>query len=241
MSTNIDLTQSQNILAGLTATERVAWALEHLPKNAILSTSFGIQSAVLLHMVTQVRPNIPVVFTDTGYLFEETYQFADELTERLRLNLHVFNANLSPAWQETRFGKLWESGIDGMKRYNELNKLLPMQRAIEELDCAVWFSGIRAEQSDVRQRKPFIEHSTLNGRTRAHYKVYPILDWSNRKVHQYLTEYDLPYHPLWHEGYVSLGDKHSTRKLELGMSEADTRNNGLFRECGLHEENQGGF
>lgn len=237
----IDLQQSHQHLAKLTASQRVRWALEHLPENAILSTSFGIQSAVLLHMVTQIRPNIPVVFTDTGYLFEETYQFADELTQRLGLNLHVYQSDLSPAWQETRFGKLWESGSEGMKRYNELNKLEPMKRAIEELDCQVWFSGIRADQSEVRQRKTYIEKSTLNGRTHSHFKVYPILDWSNRKVHEYLTEYDLPYHPLWHEGYVSLGDKHSTKKLTLGMTEEETRNNGLFRECGLHEENTGGF
>lgn len=235
----IDLNQSHNLLSDLSAAERVQWAIEHLPDQAILSTSFGVQSAVLLHMVTQIKPDIPVVFTDTGYLFAETYQFADELTKRLKLNLHVYKSDLSPAWQETRFGKLWESGIDGMKRYNELNKLQPMQRAIENLQCQVWFSGIRAVQSDVRQQKRFIESSTLNGRTHQHFKVHPILDWDNRAVHHYLKKHSLPYHPLWYKGYVSLGDKHSTRRLEPGMHESDTRNNGLFRECGLHDDQPG--
>jgi phosphoadenosine phosphosulfate reductase len=70
-----------------------------------------------------------------------------------------------------------------------------------------------------------------NGR----FKVHPLVDWGDRDVYQYLQAHDLPYHPLWHEGYVSIGDWHTTRRLADGMDEEDTRFFGLKRECGLHE------
>ncbi len=85
-------------LETLPAEERVRWALERFRPEIMLSTSFGAQSAVSLHLVTQQWPEIPVVLVDTGYLFPETYRFADELTERLKLNLKVYRAPLSPAW-----------------------------------------------------------------------------------------------------------------------------------------------
>ncbi len=96
-------------LAPLSAAERIAFALAHLPGNHMLSSSFGIQAAVMLHLCTQADANMPIVLTDTGYLFPETYQFIDQLKQQLALNLKVYRAHLSPAWQEARFGKLWQT------------------------------------------------------------------------------------------------------------------------------------
>jgi hypothetical protein len=87
----------------------------------VLTSSFGAQSAVCLHLVTQ-QADIPVVLVDTGYLFPETYQFIDELSERLSLNLHIYRAQHSAAWQEARYGKLWEQGLEGIERYNWLQQ-----------------------------------------------------------------------------------------------------------------------
>ena len=97
------------------AEERVSWALENLPGAYVLSSSFGIQAAVSLHLVTRQQPDIPVILTDTGYLFPETYRFIDELADQLNLNLKVFRAETSPAWQEARYGKLWEQGVEGIE------------------------------------------------------------------------------------------------------------------------------
>ncbi|MFH7585874.1 phosphoadenylyl-sulfate reductase [Oceanimonas sp. AH20CE76] len=216
-------------LAALGAFERVRWALDHLPGEPVLSSSFGIQAAVMLHLVTQVRADIPVILTDTGYLFPETYRFIDELTERLGLNLKVYRAAESAAWQEARHGKLWEQGVEGISRYNHLNKVEPMQRALRELNAGVWFSGLRRSQSDTR------EGLEVLGIQNGLFKFLPIIDWSNKDVHYYLKDHELPYHPLWEQGYVSVGDVHTTARWEPGMSEADTRFNGLKRECGLHE------
>ncbi|MBW3164652.1 phosphoadenylyl-sulfate reductase [Ferrimonas balearica] len=224
------LTDLNRELAGLSAEQRVAWGLEQLPGEHALSSSFGIQAAVMLKLVTAQRPDTPVILTDTGHLFPETYRFIDELTERLGLNLQVFRAELSPAWQEARYGREWEQGQDGIDRYNRRNKVVPMQRALETLGIGSWFAGLRREQASSRAELPFLE--VRSGR----FKLLPILDWSNKQVHQYLTEHELPYHPLWHEGYVSVGDTHTSRPLELGMTEEETRFHGLKRECGLHYE-----
>ncbi|MEM0516579.1 phosphoadenylyl-sulfate reductase [Pseudoalteromonas sp. YIC-827] len=227
------LVDINTILANKTPEQRVQWAMENLPSTHILSSSFGIQAAVMLHLVTSVKQDTPVVLTDTGHLFPETYQFIDQLTQRLQLNLKVYKSQLSPAWQEAKYGKLWEQGEGGIKMYNQLNKVEPMTQALQELEAGTWFSGLRRQQSSTRQDKNIVEIS------RGTVKVYPIIEWDNRDVYQYLSKHDLPYHPLWEQGYVSMGDVHTTRKLEPGMTEEETRFFGLSRECGLHIDGDG--
>lgn len=216
-------------LEDMAAAERIDWAIEYLPAGPVLTSSFGAQSAVMLHMVTRRLPDIPVVLIDTGYLFPETYGFIDELTERLRLNLRVYRPSISPAWLEARHGKLWESGEEGIRHYNRLSKVEPMETALREQGAGTWFSGLRRSQSDSRRETRVLQsHGPV-------VKVHPLADWSNRDVHRYLKEHGLPYHPLWEKGFVSIGDRHTSRPLGAGMSEQDTRFFGLVRECGLHD------
>lgn len=219
----------QGALARKTAEERIEWALATLPGKPIISSSFGAQSAVMLHLMTQQKHDIPVVVIDTGYLFAETYRFIDELTERLDLNLHVVRSDVSAAWQEARSGRRWEQGVDGISDYNRENKVEPMERALDELDVGAWFAGLRRKQSSGRAETPFIESSGER------WKIHPIADWSDRDVYNYLTDHGLPYHPLWDKGYVSIGDVHTTRSLAEVTSIDETRFFGLQRECGLHE------
>lgn len=216
--------------AKLDAGARVDLALRTLPSAHALSSSFGAQAAVMLHLVNERAPGMPVILIDTGHLFPETYQFVDTLTERLRLNLKVYRALSSPAWQEARYGKLWEQGVDGLNRYNQINKVEPMQRALTELGIGTWFAGLRRSQSSTRSDTPLLDWR--NGRA----KVHPIADWSDRDVFAYLSRHRLPYHPLWTRGYVSIGDTHSTTPLGFGMKVEDTRFGGIKRECGLHTE-----
>ncbi len=213
----------------MTAEDRVAQALKTLPGQHIVSSSFGAQSAVMLHLVTQQQPGIPVVLIDSGYLFPETYQFVDKLTARLSLNLKVYSPERSGAWQEARHGKRWEQGLDGLEAYNQENKVAPMQRAIDELGVGTWFSGLRRDQTIERAKTPFVERSGDR------FKVYPIADWTDRDIFDYLKKHDLPYHPLWEKGYVSIGDVHTTKSLSDVDSIEETRFFGLKRECGLHE------
>lgn len=216
-------------LEQLSAQERVAWALEQLPGEFVLSSSFGIQAAVCLHLITRIKPDIPVILTDTGYLFPETYQFIDQLADKLSLNLQVFRAEHSPAWQEARYGKLWEQGVEGIEKYNQINKVQPMNRALKTLGAQTWFAGLCRKQSGSRANLPVLAVQ------RGVFKILPIIDWDNRQIYQYLTEQGLSYHPLWDQGYLSVGDTHTTRKWQEGMSEEEGRFFGLKRECGLHE------
>ena len=224
----IEPTQEQR-LAGMTAEQRVEWALANLPGEHMLSSSFGAQSAVMLHLVSRVRPDIPVVMVDTGYLFPETYQFADELTDRLGLNLHIYRPQRSAAWQEARHGRRWEQGAEGISAYNQENKVEPMARALDDLGITTWFAGLRRKQSASRAETPYLTRSGER------YKVHPIADWSDRDVFEYLQEHALPYHPLWNQGYISIGDTHTTRSLREVSSAEELRFFGLTRECGLHD------
>jgi|TARA_B110000438_G_C15795230_1_gene642563 phosphoadenosine phosphosulfate reductase len=229
------LTDINKSLEKKTALERIEFAAENLPSNYSIASSFGAQSAVSLHMITQVMPKIPVILIDTGYLFPETYQFVDQLAEALDLDVHVYQSTMSPAWQEARYGKLWEKDTRALNEYNQRNKVEPMDRALNELEVGTWFAGLRREQSKSRHELPIVQ--TFKDRV----KVHPIIDWSNRDIHQYLQKHHLPYNPLWEKGYVSIGDKHSTKPLTLGLSEEDTRFGGSQRECGLHVDTLGGL
>jgi phosphoadenosine phosphosulfate reductase len=215
-------------LAGLRAEQRVEWALESLSGGHALSSSFGAQSAAALHMATRLRPDLPVILVDTGYLFPETYRFVDELTERLQLNLKTYRPQIGIAWMEARFGKLWEQGVDGLDRYNRLRKVEPMQRALKELGVRTWIAGLRRSQASTRAAIDFLE--IKDGR----WKLHPLADWNDRDIGRYLQQHGLPFHPLWEKGYVSIGDVHTTRAWQPGMRQEDTRFFGLKRECGLH-------
>ncbi len=212
------------------AVQIVKWAVEEFDDGLVLSTSFGIQSAVMLHMATQVVPDIPVIWVDTGYLPAKTYLFADQLTERLNLNLKVYQSPISPARMEALHGRLWaQNDVESLNRYDQIRKVEPMQRALKELKAKAWLAGLRSGQTAHRKTLDFV---TLQGSI---YKVLPILTWNSKTVYDYLQTYDLPYHPFFDEGYVTVGDWHSSRPLsEMDEDERDTRFKGLKQECGLH-------
>jgi phosphoadenosine phosphosulfate reductase len=228
-SQRIAVEHSNQQVAGLQAAERVEWALTHLPGQHVLTSSFGVQAAVSLHMVTSFKPDIPVIFIDTGYLFPETYHFIDALTQRLSLNLQIYRSTVSPAWQEARHGERWAKGLKGIEAYNHENKVEPMERALTDFGVGTWFAGLRRDQSSGRNSIPFLKCSGNR------WKVHPIADWTDRDISKYLKQHQLPYHPLWEQGYVSIGDVHTTKSMHEVADVDETRFFGLKRECGLHE------
>lgn len=227
---DLDLGTVNQEVNGFSPTQLVQWAADTFSDGLVLSTSFGIQSAVMLHLVTSVVPDIPVIWVDTGYLPRETYQFAEELSERLHLNLKVYQSPISPARMEALYGRLWaEENLEALNRYDYIRKVEPMQRALKELGATAWLAGLRSEQTNHRQSLGWV------ARQGDIYKVHPILDWNSRDIYQYLTTHDLPYHPMFDQGYVTVGDWHSSRPLSANdEDERDTRFRGLKQECGLH-------
>ncbi len=225
-----ELAAAAHSMEGATPEEIVAWAAGRFGDGLVLSTSFGIQSAVMLHLATRVVPDLPVIWVDTGYLPAETYRFAEELRERLALNLHVVQSPISPARMEALYGRLWEhDDVEAVQLYDRIRKVEPMQRELEALGATAWLSGLRADQTDFRRTLPVV------GQQGQRFKILPILRWTTRDVHDYLKAHNLPYHPLFEQGYATVGDWHSSRPLTANDEhERDTRFGGLKQECGLH-------
>jgi len=215
-------------LGAVDAETRVRWALTQLPGPFALSSSFGAQAAVSLHLVAKQQPDIPVILIDTGYLFPETYRFIEQLQTQLSLNIQRFASPQSVADFEQQHGKLWEQGREGLDQYLELRKVEPMRRALKTLGVQTWFAGLRRSQAESRARLNPLE--VRDGR----FKVHPIFDWSDRDVYLYLKAHGLPYHPLWDKGYISIGDWHSTKSLSEVDTAEELRFAGLKRECGIH-------
>ena len=229
--TNPNLTDIESQLHQTAPVDLIEWAANTFGNGLVMSTSFGIDSAVMLHMVTSIIPNIPVIWIDTGYLPPETYTFAEQLSTQLNLNLKVYQSLLSPARMEAQYGKLWEQkDLEALNLYDRIRKVEPMQRALKELKATAWLAGLRSHQTEHRRTLSRIE------RQREQYKILPLLHWHSQNIYQYLTAHQLPYHPLFERGYVTVGDWHSSRPFNCGQdpSARDTRFQGLKQECGLH-------
>ena len=236
-SIDSDLDEENRAVGASTAEELIGWASDRYGERLIASTSFGATSAVMLHLVHRVAPRTPIICVDTGYLFPETYQFAEALIQRLNLDVRFYSAQMSPARQEALYGKLWEQGEDGVNRYLQINKVEPMQRAIGELGAEAWMAGLRAEQTEHRAGLRRVDRQ--DGRI----KLHPVLHWTGEEMTAYMDRHDLPSHPMFQQGYRSIGDHHSTIPTTADMGPRDGRILGKTRECGLHlplteEQNQ---
>ena len=226
----LDLEAVNQRMGSADAQALIEWAARTFGSGLVMTTSFGIHSAVMLHLATKVVPDIPVIWIDTGYLPPETYKFAEELTQRLNLNLKVYQSPLSPARMEALYGPLWEEkNVEALNRYDQLRKVEPMQRALEELEATAWLAGLRKDQTDHRKTLQRI------GKQGDVCKILPIFEWNSRDVYYYLTDNELPYHPYFDLGYTTVGDWHSSRPVTADdESDRDTRFQGLKQECGLH-------
>lgn len=232
----LDVDAANADLKNAPAEHVVRWARDTFGRGLVMSSSFGAESAVMLHLVSRLVPGIPVIFLDTGYLFPETYTFAEELAARFKLRLEVYTPKMSAARQEALYGRMWEGTDEDLARYNHMNKVEPMDRALEELGATAWIAGLRASQTEFRKGLRVIEPAPAPGSSGPGgvVKVHPILGWTKEDVRRYLHAHDLPYHPLYHYGYRSIGDWHSTSPTTLDQDERDGRNLGEKKECGIH-------
>lgn len=201
-----------------TPEDHIEAAYERHGGGLAVTTSFGAQSEILLHRVTRIIPRIPVLFIDTGYLFDETHQHKEKLVKLLDLNLFTYRPLRSAAEQETAEGRRWTLGAAAMQSYNLENKVEPMNRAMLEQGVTGWLAGLRRAQHEERRNIPFVE--TTQGGIR---KYYPHRDMTDADVRAYRLKHDLPEHPLVTFGYHSIGDWHSSAP---GTQHAF---------CGLHE------
>jgi len=229
----IDLVAARALLAPLTAQERLRWGQDTFGAGFALTTSFGIQSAVLLHMVSELTAKsgrqVAVLWVDTGYLPQETYQYAEQLVEQLQLQLVVAQSAMSPARMEALHGRLWETDqLGDLELYHRIRKVEPLDRALTDLAVTCWASGVRGSQTDHRKAMEPLDA------VRQRWSLRPLLSWSKRDVYYYMEEHKLPQHPLFEQGYSTVGDWHSSAPDLGDVSGRATRFGGLQQECGIH-------
>lgn len=199
----------------------LTWAAERFLPRLAMTSSFQTQSVALLHLLSRTSPAIPVLFLDTGYHFSETLTYRDQLVAQFGLTLRVVRAEPDPA----RPAALYRQDPD-LCCY--VHKVEPMQRALQGLDA--WISGIRRDQTAQRAGAQPVE-LLPDGRV----KIHPLLNWTHQDLWTYINRHDLPAHPLFSKGYLSVGCAPCTSPVTADGDERSGRWAGQAKtECGLH-------
>ena len=195
--------------------------------DAAATSSFQTQSVPLLHLIAEHAPELPILFLDTGFHFPETLEFRDRLIDELGLNVRSLEPRLGHDGFREKHGQLHQREPN-LCCY--LNKVEPLEDAMEDYDA--WVSGIRRDQTEARAETPVLQEQE-NGVL----KVCPMVEWTSRDVWTYINEHDLPAHPLFKEGYFSVGCAPCTQKPENQEEKRSGRWAGREKtECGLHTD-----
>jgi len=192
-------------------------------------SSFGAESAVLLHLIAKIDPSVPVLFLETGKHFPETIAYRDELVTRLGLtNLVILEPDDQELAKKDETGLRWSYDPDGCC---EIRKVKPLAMALADYDAS--FTGRKAFQSTTRANLPRFEVD--NSDTQGRLKINPLIDWTAEDIEAYFEEHDLPRHPLVDEGFPSIGCSPCTHKVEDGEDPRSGRWKGWDKtECGIH-------
>jgi phosphoadenosine phosphosulfate reductase len=213
--------------------EILSWALETSGIERIaLASAFQTEGTVVMHMATQIRPRIPILFLETGYQFAETLAFKQQVTDRLSLNVVDLYGEYTVERQAEEFGpRLFERDPE---MCCDLNKVRPMFEALRPFDG--WITALRRDSSPTRANAPFVDQYEIEpGRWMV--KINPMATWTHQDVWRYLKEHDLPHNPLYDLGYSSIGCAPCTRMRFAGEPERAGRWAGKPKwECGIHTE-----
>ena len=199
-----------------------------LAGDACMTCSFQLEDMVVLHLVREIQPDIPVLFLETGYHFREVYRYRDEMTARYGLNLVNVVPQETVATQEAKFGLLYQSQPDMCCK---LRKVQPLFAALARYD--VWFTGLRRVQSPTRANLQVREPFPLPDGKKLE-KISPLADWSDNEVWQYAREQGIPHLPLYQDGYTSIGCEPCTALPSDPGNLRSGRWAGRKLECGIH-------
>ncbi|WP_395146775.1 phosphoadenosine phosphosulfate reductase family protein [Moraxella atlantae] len=205
---NIDLDAANAELKDKSAEEIVAWALQHA-NNPIITTNFRPYESVILHMVAKQRPDITVLFVDSGYNTEATYRHAMDLIKRLNLNVVTYLPQQTAAWRDVHFNGIPSVNNPAHAEFTQQVKLEPFGRALKEINPDLWINAIRRDQTEFRQSLDVVTESK-DGIV----KVAPLFNWTEDDLENYLKANELP----------NERDYFDPTKVEEN------------RECGLHTQ-----
>ena len=225
-----DAIRLNRLFRGRDAQEMLTSVLgDNLAGDVALVSSFGAESAVLLHLVSQIDRSIPVLFLETGKHFPETLAYRDLLTRQLGLTGLV---NLTPDAElisaKDENGLRWSYDPDGCC---DIRKVQPLAKALAGFDATI--TGRKGFQSATRAGLPRFEIDLTDAQGRL--KINPLADWSSETIAAYIAQHDLPPHPLVAEGYPSIGCSPCTSRVAAGEDPRSGRWKGWDKtECGIH-------
>ena len=223
----------KNQLNGLSIEDQLNILVSRFPEKVIFTTSLGIEDQVITHKIFKNNLNIKVATLDTGRLFPQTYDVLSNTIIRYNKKIDVY----FPEYEDvekmvTEKGPLsFYKSIENRKECCRLRKVVPLNRALKGMEC--WISGIRADQSDNRNRLDWIEYDD----DKKFFKFYPLFNWSLDEVTRFIKENNVPYNSLHDKGYVSIGCEPCTRAIKPGEDFRAGRwwwENDGPKECGLH-------
>lgn len=234
--TEHDAVRLNNLFRGSSTQEMLEGVIrDRLAGDVAVVSSFGAESAVLLHLVASVDPAVPVLFLDTGKHFPETLAYRDLLVERLGLNLVVLTPDADELAKRDESGLRWSYDPDGCC---EIRKVRPLEKALAAYDAS--FTGRKAFQAKTRANLPRFEIDTSDGAGRL--KINPLIDWSAADINVWFTAHDLPRHPLIAAGYPSIGCSPCTSQVAEGEDPRSGRWKGWDKtECGIHKPGEEPF
>src|SRR4051794_11679209 len=199
-ATELNLEDVNTVLDTYDPPRIVEWATKEFGDQLVMSSSFGAESAVLIHLATQVAPRIRIVMVDTGYLFPETHQFMESLRKRFDLNVWIYRTRNDPLRYLQIANETDPTLRTDIERCCGANKNEPFDRAMKELRPRAWMRGIRRSQAATRETRKIVEWSKRNDC----YAISPLLPWDDVQVNAYMQQHDLPHHPLYASGYKSI-------------------------------------
>lgn len=216
---SISFKNINDTLAASLVDARLAYILNKFQNKALVTTSFGTTSILLLHVISRVKPDFPVHFIDTGYLFDETLAYKEELVRMLDLNIITIKPKLE-AHEATKLSQLWETDPDACCGVNKVDPLQPIKDNHD-----VWISGLLGYQNSYRTGLDILQQK------QGIFRFYPFIDWSEAQVQDYFDYFGLPRHPLEALGFSSIGCTHCTQQ---GAGREGRWNGSGKSECGLH-------
>jgi phosphoadenosine phosphosulfate reductase len=206
------------------------WALNSI-ENLAIATSFQSSGLVILHIARSIRPEVPVLFLDTGFHFPETLEFRDRIATEWGINVMSLRGTHGSAKQQAKtYGPgLYKSDPD---KCCFINKVEPLQRALAQHEA--WVSGLRRDQSPSRAGTQILEPQMLPDDGEV-LKIHPLAHWTRDDVADYVTEHNIPTHPLLEKGFASIGCWPCTRAIRSEEDERAGRWEGFTKtECGIH-------
>ena len=208
----------------------LSWAVATIDRLAV-ATSFQSSGLVILHMLRDLRPDVPVLFLDTGFHFDDTLRFKEHVTAMWDLDVRDLRGEHGSAERQREiYGReLFATDPD---KCCFINKVLPLQRALKDYDG--WISGLRRDQSPMRAETPLFEAQMLPSGDEV-MKIHPLAHWTRDDVAAYVTAHSVPTHPLLERGFRSIGCSPCTRAISDNEDERAGRWDGLAKtECGIH-------